>query len=201
MCFWWSCHPQWLSVRSCLVQREDPWTAPILWAPPATSQPVCLPVMKAMYKLIPHLILCSVKHREVGMPHSHLVLVSPHILCVYLAVSIILQLFSILVCYHKGKATVYDFSRRLLLTSTAAPLFCSCPVPHSPEARECLGRLWRCRYEVHLWKHLQLQLCSRLPPGGTEQDDMHISSWVEWENASLWRWGCTLNVIQHLLYD
>ena len=77
-CFWWSCRPQWFSVRCCLVQKMDPLSALIPWAPPATSPPACSPAMKATFSLVPHLTLCNVERLETGTPHSHFVLVRPH---------------------------------------------------------------------------------------------------------------------------
>ena len=94
MCFFrWPCHSQRSSVRSWLVLKEDPCLASLLWAPLGTSPPVCLPVTRATSKLVPPLTLCSVRHQDVGMPRSRLVLVRSHI---YLIASF--------VCFNKGKA-------------------------------------------------------------------------------------------------
>lgn len=106
MCFWWSCRPQWFSVSSCLVQTGDPWSVPTLWAPPATSPPVCSPATKAMCSL-PRLTLLNVERQDFGIIHNRSVLVRLHFmfLSLYLRLSLWVKSFMILL-------------KRLLLTSS-----------------------------------------------------------------------------------
>lgn len=110
MWFVWSSRPQWFNVRRSLVQKEDPWCAPTLWAPPAISPPVCSPARRAMFSGVPRPTLCNVKHQERGIPLSRFVLVCLHL---YFSTS---QYFTVSIPLLWEK--IYDSLKSLTLTSS-----------------------------------------------------------------------------------